>query len=110
MQLHHSMANIEIYKYHSYSFDFCQGMAYANDFNTHTHRQTERQRNGQAHRYRRNLADLPHNHNSIILVDCPLKITTFKKEQACQLCESAGLSAVGKSRSICCKKEQVRLL
>ena len=42
-----------------YNFDFRKGMIYAHDCNRHTHTHTYTHRNGKAHRYRRNLVDLP---------------------------------------------------
>ena len=65
------MANVKIYKRHFFHFFYFRyGMTYTHDCNTHTHTHSHRDghRNGQAHSYRRNLADL--------LTNCAAKVTS----------------------------------
>ena len=69
LQLHHSMANVKIYKSNFFTF-FIFAKVWPmrkivthtqthTQTHTHTHRLTHRHRNGRARGYRRNLADLP---------------------------------------------------
>ena len=64
-QRRQSMANVKICKRHFFNSDFQQRMTGAHDCDRLTNRNAQKHGSGQAHKYRRNLPDLPKYHCTV---------------------------------------------